>query len=913
MKALKIVLGAAAGLVVLLIAAAVLVTAFFDPNDYKGYVTDAFEARLGHTLEIEQDLALSYFPWLAVQTGDITIGNAPGFGPEPLATVRRAAARVKLMPLLQRQIEIGTVELEGLTLNLARDAELNGNWQALVDNATDTDAAAAERSAAGEPSVQRFELAGVSVTDGAVYWRENVSELRYTVSDLDASTGALGGSGPIDLELAFKFRDELTTREVVLAVEGMAELAADGSFAARDFNLQATLAEPARAEPVTVAARVRSAVYNPATQALAVEGLTADAAGMRAAVALQGTSMVDDLTLDGTVTTEDAPFAAVFALAGAAPPSGVDPAALGGFDLSATFRLRAAPREITVTGLEATMLGMTVRGNVALDAADTVKGRIDIPEFTPNDSFYALVRPVANADVDLSAIDKLALSLAFDTNLASGHLSLSDIKASALGATVTASLDVAPGERGATYRGSFVTSRFTAAAAARIFGNMLPDSVAVDELGTISLDTQFVYDQGQDNVALAPFKAEAFGLAVSGRVTGSNLSWSPAWAGEAHVAQFSPQALITRFGLPPQPTSDSQALTRATIDTRFAIEQNGAKLEGLVLNLDDSKITGDFTLAGFDDPQYLFTLAVDRVNADRYLPPKARDADAGEATAGDIELPQNNTMRMDGRMTIGDLTLAGMSFQDVGSRILLGSGDAKLESARARLYGGEFNGNFHVKAAGDAPGLALDGRATGLQLQPLIEALTGEAANFSGAGSFDLNLAGHGRTVIENVRTAGGNVSFEMVEGAIKGFNLGRTLCAAYNVTQRAPAPPELPAETAYQAIKGTASVSAGTATSSDLLARTAFMDINGAGTLALVDQELNYDLDAKLTGKIEIPNCETLDAHIGNAIPFDIRGTVTAPRITPDFSKLVQRAIRDEVQERLQDRLQDRLRDLLR
>ncbi len=332
-----------------------------------------------------------------------------------------------------------------------------------------------------------------------------------------------------------------------------------------------------------------------------------------------------------------------------------------------------------------------------------------------------------------------------------------------------------------------------------------------------------------------------------------------------------------------------------------------------MLQLDDSRITGDFTVAGFQNPKYLFTLAIDRVDADRYLPPKARDAQAGEATAGDIELPANNTMQMDGQMQIGNLTLAGMSFQDVGSRIVLGGGDAKLESARARLYGGEFAGNFHVKAAGDEPGLSLAGKASGLQLQPLIEALTGEPANFSGTGSFDLNLAGRGRTVIENVQSAAGNVTFDMSSGAIKGFNLGRTLCAAYNVTQGAPAPPEQPLETVYEGIKGTAVVSAGTAQSSDLLARTSFMDINGAGTLKLVDQELNYDLDATLTGKIDIPNCETLEGFIGASIPFDISGTVTAPTILPDFSKLAQRVIRDELKDRLQDRLQDRLRDILR
>ena len=86
-------------------------------------------------------------------------------------------------------------------------------------------------------------------------------------------------------------------------------------------------------------------------------------------------------------------------------------------------------------------------------------------------------------------------------------------------------------------------------------------------------------------------------------------------------------------------------------------------------------------------------------------------------------------------------------------------------------------------------------------------------------------------------------------------------------------------------------------------------MDVYGGGTLALVEQRLDFDLDAKLTGKIAIPGCETLEPYIGDRLPFDIHGTVTEPTIRPDFSKLAQRKLREEVQ----DRLKDKLRDILR
>jgi AsmA protein len=594
-------------------------------------------------------------------------------------------------------------------------------------------------------------------------------------------------------------------------------------------------------------------------------------------------------------------------------PASVEAGELGNFKLATQFSLQAEPQVVQVSQVDAELLGMRVSGDGSLSGGTELAGHVVIGEFTPNAAVQALLRAAIPPTVDVSALGTLGIDARFDTNLETGRAALRDFNLTALGATVSGDLEGLPGERGNIFRGTLATSRFASDAMVKAFGALLPPNLAASELGMMELDTRFEFDSAADTVTVAPVRAEAFGLRASGSLSARNVSQAAVWSGTASIAQFSPQELLRRFGLPPQPTSDPQAFTRATVTTRFTVTKDGAELDNLVLALDETTMKGTFALQGFDAPAYRFALDVDRVDADRYLPPKARDAQAGEQTAGDLELPRNNTMNLDGTMQVGALKLAGMQFADVGGRIFIGSGDMKLENARARLYGGSFTGNFHVRAAGNDPGLALDGRASGLQLEPLIAALTGEQPNFSGTGSFDLNLAGKGRTVTENVQTAGGNVSFDMLDGAIKGFNLGRTLCSAYNVTQRAPAPPELPASTPYEAIKGSAVVTAGTATSNDLLARTSFMDINGAGSLQLVEQQLDYGLDAKLTGPLEIANCQTLDEFVGNELPFRIKGTVTEPTITPDFSKLIRRQLREEVQERLEDRIKDRLRDILR
>ena len=577
---------------------------------------------------------------------------------------------------------------------------------------------------------------------------------------------------------------------------------------------------------------------------------------------------------------------------------------MGNVTLQSKFTFRAEPREVHLTDVRAEALGMKVSGDASLKG-DDVTGSVTIPEFEPSGPALALLRANAPANVDLSALGKVALATKFDSNVSTGRASFTNLKASALGATFSGNVDVVPGQKGATYRGAISTSRFTPEAAAKAFAKVLPATLDAKKLGNLRVDAKFVFDGAADTIAVAPFEAEMFGLSMNGEANGRAVTKAGVWSGHATFAQFSPQDLMRRFGLPPPTMSDPKALTRATVDTRFEVDTKQAKLSDVTLALDDTKITGNFTLTGFDNPSYGFALNIDRVDVDRYLPPKAKDAKQGQGTAGDIELPANNTMRLDGNVHVGDLRLAGLQFADVGTRIVLGSGNAELQNARARLYGGDFAGSLKVHAAGDKPGLALSGKATGLQLEPMIRALTNQPPNFTGNGSFDLDLAGNGRTVIENVRSAGGKVAFEIGNGTIRGFNVGATLCQAYNLLEGAPAPPGgQPKQTDYQLIKGSAAVTSGVAQSNDLLARAPFMDVTGHGSLKLVEQNLDYELEAKLTKPVPLQNCQTMQNLVGDSIPLKIKGTVTDPSITPDFSKI----LKSKAKEKLGDKLLNKI-----
>ncbi len=207
--------------------------------------------------------------------------------------------------------------------------------------------------------------------------------------------------------------------------------------------------------------------------------------------------------------------------------------------------------------------------------------------------------------------------------------------------------------------------------------------------------------------------------------------------------------------------------------------------------------------------------------------------------------------------------------------------------------------------------MSLVGRAESLELEPLIDALTGDA-NFSGTGDFDIDLTGHGETMTENLRSAAGSMGFRLRDGAIDGFSIEHRLCGYYNTLRQLPRPAGgQPERTAYEIIEGTATVSDGIASSNDLLARTRTMQVRGTGRLSLVEQLADYAFEAQISESVPIAGCDTMDRLIGIDFPLTLEGPVTDPEIEPDYSEILERFARDEIEDALRDRLEERLLDI--
>jgi AsmA protein len=196
-KTTKYILAGLGGLILLVAIAAAAFLAAFDANAYKSEIAAKAQAATGRELEIGGDISVSFFPWLALEANDLKLANRAGFGDRPMLVVGKATARVKLMPLFSRRIEVGRVHVEGFALALERKADGSDNWSDI--GAADAAPAEAAVPASGAAPID-LSMEGVVIEDAAFSLLDAQAGTKLVVEDLDLETGAVVPGQP----LAFK-------------------------------------------------------------------------------------------------------------------------------------------------------------------------------------------------------------------------------------------------------------------------------------------------------------------------------------------------------------------------------------------------------------------------------------------------------------------------------------------------------------------------------------------------------------------------------------------------------------------------------------------------------------------------------------------------------------------------------------
>jgi len=204
------------GIVFLLILLAV--AGFFalpyivDLNKYKNeIIAYANPYMKGRDLKIPGNIKISTFPWLGFELGEVVIGNADGFVVKPFATIKESRAHVRFLPLLFKEIEIDSIDINGLVVNLQSDAEGRNNWSdlAAVEKKSYFIKTASPPAETAEPLVlPKMKVEGLHFRDARIDFDDNKSKTDITVSKLNIDAGPINQLNPVPLKASFNYHSK---------------------------------------------------------------------------------------------------------------------------------------------------------------------------------------------------------------------------------------------------------------------------------------------------------------------------------------------------------------------------------------------------------------------------------------------------------------------------------------------------------------------------------------------------------------------------------------------------------------------------------------------------------------------------------------------------------------------------------
>lgn len=215
----RILLGVVALLFVLAIALAIAVSVLVDPAKYRPLLERSVAQATGRQLVLAGELGLDLFPCCSVTLGRATLGNPPGFPAGDFAAIEGAALSVKLWPLLtRREVEIGTVRLEGLDARLHVRADGAANWE------FDTATAAAPAGAPAEAGEAQLRIERVELHGARVAYRDETDDSDYLAENLELATGRITLGKAFELVLDTRLTDHADGTTGTLALRAQATL-----------------------------------------------------------------------------------------------------------------------------------------------------------------------------------------------------------------------------------------------------------------------------------------------------------------------------------------------------------------------------------------------------------------------------------------------------------------------------------------------------------------------------------------------------------------------------------------------------------------------------------------------------------------------------------------------------------------
>ncbi len=370
----------------------------------------------------------------------------------------------------------------------------------------------------------------------------------------------------------------------------------------------------------------------------------------------------------------------------------------------------------------------------------------------------------------------------------------------------------------------------------------------------------------------------------------------PAFSGELDVAN--PQMPMKSLRLP------LAGGLRADIDGQTAAVHASTQF-------DESKISAKANVSRFAPLVLHFDLDLDRLNVDKYLPPKAA---AGEKTPEQpLDFSALKGLNASGTVKIGQLQVSNVKASNV--RLEVKAANGKLEAAplTANLYDGSLAGALSINANNNQ--VALKQNLANVNINPLMkDALDKDV--LEGRGNVALDVATTGTTVTAMKKGLGGAASLNLKDGAIKGINLAKTFRetkAVFTTRKDAVQQAKQTEKTDFSELSATFRIAKGVARNDDLSMKSPFIRLGGAGDIDIGEDRMDYLARASVVNTSGGQGGKELDHLKGLTVPVRVSGPFDKLAYNIEFGGLVAEAAKARVEEKVKEKVQEKSKDVFK
>ncbi len=635
-KILGFILG---GLIALVAFVLIAVAIFVNPNDYKGRIAREVKASTGRDLTLQGDIKLSVFPWIALELGPVSLGNPEGFGAEPFLSLQHASLRVKLLPLLRKELQVGRIEIDGLDLRLQKNAAGKRNWEDLGEKSGAP--ATVEASPNSGPPASLKDLGGVLIKDGRISYNELV------VSSLNVDVGNVSQRAAVPVKASFDVDTGPSGNRT--SFTGALDITLDTAakrYGLAEVTLSGELRQKTDSRPLSWKFAAPSVDVDLTAQTLKAPTFSVHAGSAQLSGSLAGGKIIDAPTFSGAFKLEPLMLREVMAQLGVDLPKTRDEKALS--KLAAATDFLYAANAVRLDKLDLQLDETQLRGALAVTNLDSKSitfdlnvDHIDLDRYLAPES--AAPQPVAKSDQKPAELPTTAVK----TLNVSGNFSIETARAAGLAlSNVRLTLEAKDGVvhlfpikaslYGGEYSGDITYDAHEAVPSVKLdqqvtgvnIKPLLKDSINSERLsGRGNAGTKLVGAGRTSDVLMKNLSGRIDANLADGAVTGIDLWYEISRA----------QALLKQHAAPSG--SDDRR-------TKFDTFKMSADIAGGVATMKDLAITSQYLRVTGTGSSNLVTKAIDYHIVATILkaPPSAQGSELSQLTVADIPVEISGTM-----------------------------------------------------------------------------------------------------------------------------------------------------------------------------------------------------------------------------------------------------------------------------